>query len=129
MQLSLPSTKDIQQTFIDFKSKDIISCVDYFPESNKGQCHIYSYPSQMTHYNNITNKFSGGLFQHVRTVSLFDEKPFEHEFFLRIQISFPFMEDLCIENNKPQNCKESNESLSLIKYSYLGILRICNVHT
>ncbi|UJR29926.1 hypothetical protein I4U23_017473 [Adineta vaga] len=128
MQINLSSTKEIEQTFIDFKTNNIISSINYFPESNISQCHIYSYPFQMIYYNNITNKFSGGLFQHVRTVSLFDEKPFEHEFFLRIQKSFPFMEDLCIENNKPQNREQSNESLSLIQYSFLRVLRICNVH-
>ncbi|CAF1545259.1 unnamed protein product [Adineta ricciae] len=128
MQLNLPSTKDIEQTFTHFKSKHIISCVEYFPESKKGQYHIYSYPSKMTHYNDITNKFPGGIFEHVRTVSLFDEKPFEHEFFLQIQKSFPFMEDVCIRNSKPQNRKEFNENLSPIQYSFLRVLRICNVH-
>jgi hypothetical protein len=134
MQLNLPSTKDIQRTFIDFQTNNIISYVDYFPESNKGKCHIYSYPSEMTYYSNITNKFPGGLYEYVRIVSLFDEKPFEHEFFLRIQKSFPFIEILCVNNKKPQSRKQSyqsndnHENLSLIQYSSLRELRIANVH-
>ena len=59
----------------------------------------------MPYYNDITNNFPGGLFEYVRVVSLFDEHPFEHEFFLRIQKSFPFMERLSVNNNKPQNRK------------------------
>ncbi|CAF1021285.1 unnamed protein product [Adineta steineri] len=130
-KLNLPSTKDIQQTFIDFQTENIISYVDYFPESNNGQCHIYSYPSKMEYYKYITNKFPGGLFKYVRVVSLFDEKPFEHEFFLRIQKSFPLMESLSINNNKPQECKQSNDNhgnLSLIQYSSLTELCIIDVH-
>ncbi|UJR23761.1 hypothetical protein I4U23_026738 [Adineta vaga] len=128
MHINLPLTSDIQQTFLDFQTKNIISYVDYFPESDRGQCHIYSYPSQTTYLNSITNKFPGGLYQYVRKLSLFDEKPFEHEFFLRIGKSFPSMEILSVNNKKPQNCKDSNENLSLIQYSTLRELRICSAH-
>ena len=128
MQSNLLSTKDIQQTFIDFKTNSIISYIDYFPEMNKCKYHIYSYPSQMTYYNNITNNFPGGLYEYVREVSLFDEKPFEHEFFLRIQKSFPVMERLWVNNKKPQNRKELNENFALIQYSSLLEIHIGNVH-
>ncbi len=81
--MNLPSTEDIQHTFIDFPNNNIISYVDYFrEEKQKSRCHIYSYPSFMPYYDDITNNFPGGLFQYVRVVSLFDEHPFEHEFFL-----------------------------------------------
>jgi hypothetical protein len=53
----------------------VISCVNYFSEVVGGQYHIYSYPYTLKEYNNITNNFPGGLF---------DERPFEHEFFLHI---------------------------------------------
>ncbi|CAF3331627.1 unnamed protein product [Rotaria sp. Silwood2] len=48
----------------------------------------------MSYYGNITNNFPGGLFQYVRVVSLCDDSPFEHEFFIQIQKSFPFLEQL-----------------------------------
>ena len=128
MGMKFQLTKDIQQTFTDFQTKRIISYVEYLLESNKGQCHIYSYPSQMTYYNGITNRFPGGLYQDVRVVSLFDEKPFEHEFFLRIQKSFPFMEILRVNNKKAQNREESNQNLFLIQYSSLRELCFSNVH-
>ncbi|CAF3914734.1 unnamed protein product [Rotaria sp. Silwood1] len=135
-QVNLPSTEDIQRTFIDFpnNNNNIISYVDYFSEAKESQCHIYSYPSFMPYYGNITNNFPGGLFKYVRVVSLFDEHPFEHEFFLQIQESFPFMEQLSMANYKSQNHKQSYESnndnrnLSLIEYSFLGELVILNAH-
>ncbi|CAF5033202.1 unnamed protein product, partial [Rotaria sp. Silwood1] len=109
-QLDFPSTEDIQRTFIDFPNNNIISYVDYFPEAKESQCHIYSYPSFMPYYDNITNNFPGGLYKYVRAISLFDEYPFEHEFFLRIQKSFPFIEELSVINYKSQNEKQSYES-------------------
>ncbi|CAF3621603.1 unnamed protein product [Rotaria sp. Silwood1] len=57
-----------------------------------GQCHVYSYPSEMQYYQNITNHFSSGLYKYVRLISLYDEHPFEHEFFIKISQSFPFLE-------------------------------------
>ncbi|CAF4170406.1 unnamed protein product [Rotaria sordida] len=67
----------------------------------------------------------GGIFTSVRRVSLFDERSFEHEFFLRIAQSFPFMEKLTLINNKRQNNKQfgksknKNQDLSIIEYPYL----------
>jgi hypothetical protein len=86
----------------------------------------------MRHYECITNNFSGGLFKYVQEVSLFDEHPFEHEFFLRIVQSFPFMKKLSLTNNKPQNDKSSRkndvQSLPIIKYLHLAYLDIHEVH-
>ncbi|CAF3169754.1 unnamed protein product [Rotaria sp. Silwood2] len=133
-KLNLPSTEDIQRTFIDFPNNEIVSYVDYFPKAERGLCHIYSYPSVMECYSDISNNFPGGLFNYVRMVSLFDEHPFEHEFFLRIVQSFPFMEKLCLINYKPQTCKQfyesnnDNRNLSVIEYSFLSELVIVHVH-
>ena len=80
----IPSTEDIQETFIDFPNKNIISYVNIFPNGKQVHCHIYSYPLLMRFYTGISNMFPGGLFEHVRAVTLRDERPFEHEFFLRI---------------------------------------------
>ncbi|CAF4778917.1 unnamed protein product, partial [Rotaria sp. Silwood2] len=67
----LLSNEDIQNTFNDFQNNKIISCVDYFSEMERGQCHIYSYPYQLIYYHQITNNFSGGIFKYVREISLF----------------------------------------------------------
>jgi hypothetical protein len=133
-QVNLPSNDGIQYTFKDFKDNQIISCVDYFPETEKGQCHVYSYPYQLRQYNNLTNNFPGGLFKCVREVSLFDEHPFEHEFFLRIAQSFPLMKKLTIVNRKQQSkkrfigTKNDNQDLSIIKYSHLIELDLKRIH-
>jgi hypothetical protein len=133
-QIDLPSNKDIQYTFRDFKDDHIISCVDYFSASEKGHCHIYSYPYRLTYYNKITNNFPGGLFKCVGEVSLFDERPFEHEFFLQIQKSFPLLKKLTLINEKPQNnkgCRKSNndnQASSIIKYPHLIQLDLTEAH-
>jgi hypothetical protein len=88
----------------------------------------------MEYYNNITNKFPGGLFKYVSRVSLYDERPFEREFFIQIEKSFPFMRELQIENNKPQKnklcrtSKDDNQHLSIIKYIHLRELDLGLAH-
>ncbi|CAF4618030.1 unnamed protein product [Rotaria sp. Silwood2] len=133
-QMYFPSTEDIQQTFIDFPNNEIVSYVDYLPETREGRCHIYSYPSFTPYYTDIANNFPGGLFQHVRVVSLYDDSPFEHEFFLQIAQSFPFVEQLSVINHKSQNRKQSyesnndNQNFSLIEYLFLSEHNLLNVH-
>ncbi|CAF3598969.1 unnamed protein product [Rotaria sordida] len=132
-QIYLQSKEDIQHTFEDFKDDQVISYVDYFQEQY-GLCHTYLYPEQLKYYHTVTNNFPGGLFTCVRTISLHDEHPFEHEFFLRIAQSFPFMKKLSLNNSKPQNnklCRESqddNQDFSIINYPYLTTLTLYDAH-
>ncbi|CAF4085368.1 unnamed protein product, partial [Rotaria sordida] len=132
-QIYLQSKEDIQHTFRDFKDDQVISYVDYFQEQY-GLCHTYLYPEQLKYYHTVTNNFPGGLFTCVRTISLHDEHPFEHEFFLRIAQSFPFMKKLSLNNSKPQNnklCRESqddNQDFSIINYPYLTTLTLYDAH-
>ncbi|CAF4589421.1 unnamed protein product, partial [Rotaria sp. Silwood2] len=132
-QIYLQSKEDIQHTFKDFKDDQVTSYVDYFQEQY-GLCHIYLYPDQLKYYYTVTNNFPGGLFTCVRTISLYDEHPFEHEFFLRIAQSFPFMKILSLRNLKPQNnklCRESqndNQDFSIINYPYLTTLTLYDAH-
>ncbi|CAF3318537.1 unnamed protein product [Rotaria socialis] len=84
----------------------------------------------MQYYEDIANHFPGGLYRYVRVESLYDKQSVEHEFFIRISQSFPFMEKLCATDCHPQNKKQSyksmndNHSLSIIKYFYLSQLDI-----
>ncbi|CAF3013708.1 unnamed protein product, partial [Rotaria sp. Silwood2] len=71
-----------QRTFTNFEDNEVISNVDYFPNDRTAQCHIYSYSYILKYYDNITNNFPGELFNHVQIVTLFDERLFEHEFFM-----------------------------------------------
>ncbi|CAF2867656.1 unnamed protein product [Rotaria sp. Silwood2] len=133
-EMNLPSKQDVQQTFRDFKDNQIISYVDYFLERKQGQCHIYSYPSIMKYFDNITNNFPGGLYPYVRVVSLYDEYPFEHEFFIQIAQSFPRMEQLTLINHHAQKYKQSyksmndNQNSSIVKYWRLIRLNMLEVH-
>ncbi|CAF3538070.1 unnamed protein product [Rotaria sordida] len=133
-QTNLPSNEDIKHTFKDFKDNQIISCADFFEENQFSYCHIYSYSYRMKYYDNITNNFPGGLFKYVDNVSLFDERPFEYEFFLQIAQSFPFMKKLTINNNKPQKnklykqSKKDNQDLPIIKYLHLTNLYFDQAH-
>ena len=85
-------------------------------------------------YDNISNNFPGGLFIYVHTVSLYDEYPFEREFFLQIAQSFPLMEKLTVINAKPQKNKlyrksnNDNQDLSIIKYPHLTSLNLFRAH-
>ncbi|CAF4160796.1 unnamed protein product, partial [Rotaria sordida] len=90
----LLSNEYIQRTLTNLTDHQVISCVDYFSSNKTGQCHFYTYPHTMLHYDNITNNFPGGLFKHVRSATLFDECPFEHTFFIRIAQAFPFLNEL-----------------------------------
>ncbi|CAF1509774.1 unnamed protein product [Rotaria sordida] len=129
-QNNIPLNEEIQDTFKDFMNNQIISCADYFQESHYSYCLIYSHPYRLEHYDNISNNFPGGLFKYVYEVSLHDERPFEHAFFLRIAQSFPFMRKLSVINNKPQRNKSENDNqdLLIIKYSHLTELNLLEAH-
>ena len=123
----LPSNEDVQHSFRNFKDYPVISYVDYFPEEKRYHCHMYSYSliSTLTYYNDISNNFPGGLFKSVRQISLYDERPFEHEFFLRIAQWFPLLQELTLHNKKPQ--KNENQEWSTIEYSHLKKLDLVRV--
>ncbi|CAF3917366.1 unnamed protein product [Rotaria sp. Silwood1] len=133
-QIDLPSNENIQNTFRNFKFNQIISCVDYFLEAAEGQCLIYSSPYTLKEYNMITNNFQGGLFECVREISLFDEQPFEHEFFLLIAQSFLLIKKLTLNNQKPRKnkqytkSKDDEQDFSIIKYSHLIYLNLYEAH-
>ncbi len=106
-------------TITSFKDYQVICCVDYFRKAGYCQCHIYSCPYTLIHYNNVTNNFSGGSF---------DERSFEHEFFIRISQAFPFLKVLFIMSSEQQTFKQEQESnndnrtFSIIEHSHLILL-------
>jgi hypothetical protein len=133
-QTNIPLNEHIQKTSKYFSNNQIITCIDHFQEKEYSQCYIYSYPYKWKVYNDITNHFQGELFTSVTEVSLSDERPFEHEFFLRIAQSFPFMKELRIDNRKAQNNKQfirsnnDDQILSIIEYPNLTRLDLFNTH-
>ncbi|CAF3890248.1 unnamed protein product [Rotaria sp. Silwood1] len=133
-QTNFPLNEHIEKTFEYLYNNEIITCIDHFQEEGYSQCHIYSYPYKWKVYNNITNNFRGGLFTSVTQVLLYDEHPFEREFFLQIAQSFPFMKELTIHNRKAQNNKQliksnnDNQMLSIIEYPNLTRLDLHCTH-
>ncbi|CAF1337291.1 unnamed protein product [Rotaria sordida] len=111
---------------IILRGNQIISCINYFPKTNECHCYIYSYSYTLTYYNDITNNFPGGLFKCVRKVSLYDECPFEYEFFLQIAQSFPFMKKLTVHKRKSQN--NDNQQWSIIECFHLTELDLVRTH-
>jgi hypothetical protein len=118
-QIDLPVNEDVKKTFNDFKTNHIISYTDYFPSQRSGSSSIFTYPYTLKTYNDITNNFPGVLCKSVRKITLSDEHPFEHEFFLRISQSFPFVEQLTLYNTKGQKNKLDNQDLSIVKFHHL----------
>ena len=125
-EINLPSNEDVQNTFKDFKDNQIISSVDYFSNNKKVQCHVYSYPYKRIKYKRISNNFPCKYFPYVREISLFDEQPFEHEFFLRITQAFPNVKILRLENEQPQ--KKNHHDSSITRYLHLTELNLLEAH-
>jgi hypothetical protein len=127
-QTNFPLNESIEKTFKYFSNNQIITCINHFQRFSR--CHIYSYPYQWKIYNDIANNFRDGLFSSVTQVSLRDEHSFEHEFFLRISKSFPFMKQLTIHNHKAQQNKSNNDNqiLSIIEYPNLTRLDLSYAH-
>lgn len=131
-QINLSSNEDIQRTFTNLKDNKIISSIDYFPLAKYCRCRVYSHPYIWRDYKNITNNFSVGLCKYVREVLLFDERPFEREFLLRISQSFPFLKKITVVNNN-QQCRKSdhnnsNNNLSIIQYPDFTELDLFEAH-
>ena len=124
-QFNLPSNEDYKNTFKNFNDL-IISDVYRFSKMKVLYSYVYSYPYRWTCYRYITNNFRGGLFKCVRVVSLYDEHPFKHEFFLRISKSFPFIKKLILYNNEPQ--KTDYLQWTIIKYPHLIEIDLAKAH-
>lgn len=118
------SNEYLQETLKDFLKEKILCSVDYFQRRKLCQFHIYCLPHQVTIYEDLTNNFPGGIYRSVRRLTLFDEYPFEHEFFLRISQSFPFLQELSVNNSRRQNAKQTrrNEDFQIIEYPRLMLL-------
>lgn len=99
-----------------------------FQKQKSGGCHVYSYPYTLSYYHNIANNFPGGLFECVREISLYDECPFEYEFFIEIAQAFPFIQKLSLNNRKGQKLKNDKIDYPLIKYPHLDDLELTNIH-
>ena len=130
----LPTDEDIRCTFEHLTKHSIISYVDYFPNDGEGHCHFYTSPYSLIDYEYVSNSLPEGLFAHVRNVELYDERPFEHSFFLRLAQAFPSMKTLSIINLAAQTEKQGQQScdehgdVPLIRYPSLQGINFLDVH-
>ncbi len=79
--------------------------------------------------------FQVDYFKCVREISLFDERPFEHEFFIQIGQAFSYIKKLSLTNEVSQQQKqcrktedENSKNYSIIEYSHLTELDLFDVH-
>ena len=124
--LPIPVMVDgIEHVFYDGRSHPFIRYYDLF-RSGRGECQIYSIPYLLTTFEDISNKFPGGSFPLVRKISVSEMyDSFEHDFFLRISCSFPFVTSLSIYNRIPQKNKRLDQldpvdrRLSPVQFTHL----------
>ncbi|CAF4409010.1 unnamed protein product [Rotaria socialis] len=126
-----------QRTFIDGNNlkNDIMN---HLPKLNKSTSNMRSF----IHNFDQTHLLSNEEIQHILTDltvnqvisihirSLFDDRSFEHEIFVRIAQAFPLLEKLSMINRTPQNrnTKNKNEPLLIIEYHHLLELDFLNVN-
>lgn len=127
-EVHLQSDEEIRSTLKDLTKHKVISRIDYFRDQREVHCHLHTNPLLSIEYEFISNNFRGELFEHVQYVELFDERPFEHSFFMRIAQSFPSMKRLCVENRTAQQEKQdhqsSNENQHSTKINYHSLQRL-----
>ncbi|CAF1166270.1 unnamed protein product [Rotaria sordida] len=97
-----PSNDDIRNSFISRGIQSFDTCFDDKFMNNRGNCHVYSLPYQFNDFLYMGSCFQGGRFDKVRLLSMQDERPFEHKLFQIISQDFPFLQQLTICNDIPQ---------------------------
>lgn len=118
--------EDIQRTFASLNINGMISSVNHYPTIQRSQCHVYSLPLTSRRYEYVSNHFPRLVHRCVRIVSLYGDRPFEDEFFIRIEQAFPLIEELTINNKSPQ--KNKNPQSTRIEYAHLLKLKFQQVH-
>jgi hypothetical protein len=79
----------------------------------------------------LTNSFRGQHFKCVTDLTLYDTRPFEHDFFEWISREFPFLKYLNVNNLTPQKktCQIEKEISSKMSYLHLIQLELTDVHS
>ncbi|UJR29444.1 hypothetical protein I4U23_010656 [Adineta vaga] len=112
----------IQRMFYNGKSHELICYIDKFPRG-KARSHINSIPYTLNDLHNVSSNFPGGLFTRIQYISLMEiYAAFEHDFFIEIARSFPFLTHLLVLNRIPQ--KHKQRTSSFVEFSNLTNLTI-----
>ena len=123
----LLSTKDLENTFIQWKYSQVNCSVDHF-STGLTFCHIYLTPHRMPHFMYLTNSICNrkNYFQFVITVILYDTRPLEHDFFEWMSKAVPRLKHLTLESLAPQVKKDENDPC--ISYNHLALLKFVRIH-
>jgi hypothetical protein len=130
----LPTNEEIRSTLTDLTKYPIVSYRDDFANLEDGHCHIYTSPYSWMVYHDVSNSFASEVFSNVQHVTCYDERPFEHSFFVRLAHSFPSMRVLTLTNRAAQLEKprqrpcDEKERLPVVRYPALRKLELLNVH-
>ena len=126
VEMKLPSNNDIRKSFIElgYKHIDVFGHTDFV--NHRAESHIYSIPYQFKTFEFMISAFQGGKFDQVRTLHMFDRRPFEHRLFQIIARDFPVLQRLLITNWEEQQVKD--RSGELITFSHLFQLGLGKSH-
>ena len=118
-----PSNADIQHSFIEKGNRHVGSYVHNRLYVKIGQCHVFSLPYQFDTFLLTTcNSFRGGVFDKVRSMTMFDTYSFEHKLFKKVSQHFPFLRNLILINSIAQ--KKKQHSSTFITFPHLEELDI-----
>ncbi|CAF3429032.1 unnamed protein product [Rotaria socialis] len=110
------SNDDIQRSFIEKGNRHVGSYVHNRLARMGGQCHIFSLPYQFETYFLMCTDFQGGVFDTVRSMTMIDSYPFEHELFKRVSQHFPFLRSLTLVNSFTQKNKQHSSTFIIFPH-------------
>jgi hypothetical protein len=128
----LLSKDDIQRSFTNIMYQQM-DCIVNYPHPS-AICNVFSLPFVFENLRFIGSTFPSIISSHVRRLSVHDDVPLKHEFFIRIAWSFPLLKELCVININPQSSisdernSNGNELYSIVKLNYLNSLHLADVH-
>jgi len=108
-QMHLPSNENIHRTYTSFGKYKVIILV-LITLQKKDMANVIF------------------IHIHIHQHTLFDERPFEHEFFIKIFQAFPFLKKLTLTNSESQNSNDDNRKFPIIEYSHLTTLCLFHAH-
>ncbi|CAF4623571.1 unnamed protein product [Rotaria sp. Silwood2] len=126
IKIDLASNEDIQHSFIGKEYRQVGSYVHTRSEDNVGTSHVYSLPYQFQYFLHLNNSFQGDMFDTVRSLTMTDGRPFEHDLFILISKCFPLLQQLYVINYQPQINKQ--HSSVLITFPHLILLNLVEAH-
>ena len=129
----LPTSDDVRRALIQ-RGYNVGCYIDYL-YNTFGRCHIYSLPFIMKRMHEITIKFPGGVFAHVRHLVMNDFfRSIEHDFFVLISQAFPLLKHLTVSSiveqkkKQPNKLEEHEQTFSIVEYSHLMTLKLSMSH-